>query len=318
MSTHTLHLDLLGERILVEAAEESMLPGVRRAAILFLSDDETVTPELTFTFRYVAEGDDEFEPGGALRAVSEQKDFEIYGWGDDMDVVVERRSVARCRFGEGTVDVRVHPDHRGNDWIAGHRLFFIPLLEWMRHRNWYPVHGSCFRVDGRTVVVTGPSGCGKSTAALSAIAAGCPVLSDDTLFARREGRIIRLDAFPEPIKIGRGSGRFFPEWLERFEETMGKLALAEGELPGGCRLSGVTPDYLLFPEITGEEKTRFRPMEKEAALIRLLPQSVLPEGAEVMQRHIDLLGEMVEQTETYYLLFGRDARHLPDRIRDLL
>ena len=95
--------------------------------------------------------------------------------------------------------------------MIGHRLFFIPLLEWMRLRGYYPVHGSCFRIGRRWVVVSGPSGAGKSTAVLSAIAAGAPFVADDTLFVSLRDEAIRLDCFPETVKVGKGTAHFFPE-----------------------------------------------------------------------------------------------------------
>lgn len=318
MSRQSLQMELLGERLHIEADDGELLRGIRQAGILLMCEDSDRSPQLTFTFNLVDHGSFVNIPSGTPRAVSEQNDFEIFSAGDEMVVVVDHKSTARCRFRDSEVHITVHPEHRENSWILGHRLFFIPLLEWMRYRNWYPIHGSCFQVDGRTIVVSGPSGSGKSTAALSAIASGCPFLSDDTLFARREGTILRLDAYPEPVKIGKGSAEFFPEWGDRFTEGMGKLVISENELPGEERVSGATPDYLLFPEIVDSDKTSFEPVGKETALIKLMPQSVLPEGPEVMQRHIDLLGELVEQTETYHLLFGRDVRDLPDRIRSLL
>ncbi len=318
MSRHSLQMELLGERLHVNAAREDLLTGIRHAGVLLLCEESDKSPQLTFSFDLAKSGHPPCVPPGAPRAVSEQKDFEIYPEGDNFVVVVEQKSTAHCRYDDCVVTISVHPDHQTNSWIIGHRLFFIPLLEWMRYKNWYPIHGACFQIDGRTIVVSGPSGSGKSTAALSAIASGCTILSDDTLFARREGTIIRLDAFPEPVKIGSGSARFFPEWSNQFIEGHGKFSISESELPGEKRITGATPDYLLFPEIVEKERTELVPLGKETALIKLMPQSVLPEGHEVMQRHIDLLGELVEQTETYSLLFGRDVRDLPDRIRSIL
>ncbi len=317
MTMSVLHMELLGERLRIEAPSPGMLEGVRRAAILFNTSDDTDRADLIFRFQALERDSDPILPAGTPRAVSEQKDFEVFSEGDDLTVVVEGKSVARCRMAEGTVDVSIHAAHLDNWWVIGHRLFFIPLLEWMRLRGWYPLHGSCFQVDGRTIVVCGPSGSGKSTAALSALAAGCPIMSDDTLFARRGGTAIFLDAFPEPIKIGKGSARFFPEWSDRFSKGVGKLILAEDQLPGKGRVSGAIPDFLLFPVIQKDGETSICPMSKEEALIRLLPQSVLPAGPDLIQRHLDLLGELVEKTETYSLQFGRDARALPDRIRSI-
>ncbi len=321
MGTENLHLELLGERFHLRATNRETIDAILAAAVLLAdgaNDSTGKKPHLTFTFRDAPDGYEPRVPGGAPRAVSGQRDFVIFADGEELLVVVENRSMARCRFDAGEVTVDIHPVHRTNGWIIGHRLFFLPLLEWMRFRGWYPIHGSCFQVDGRTVLVSGASGAGKSTAALAALASGCPIVSDDTLFACRSGRSVLLDPFPEPIKIGKGSMRFFPEWEGKLHERFNKFIMPEENLPGGRRLFGVSPDILLFPRIVESDATTFSSLSGEEALVRLLPQSVLPAPHGTMQRHIDLLGELVEQVESYRLLFGRDVRALPDRIRTLL
>ncbi len=311
-----ISLALLDQTIEVDCPSRAVRASVLRAAALLEVDIIGREPDLHYQFRLQQEVGRPAMPRSEPLSFSAARDFTIHDEDGELLIVVEKRSLARCDLESGTVECLVHPDHESNSWIIGHRLFYLPLIEWMRKRGHFPLHGAGFLVDQRGVVVSGMSGSGKSTSALSAIMSGCPLISDDTLFLSRSDEGIVMDAFPEPVKIGRGSQRFFPEWGKRFTSEMGKLILEEADLPGGGRRGGVAPSLLLFPEVVTEPRTTFEPVTKEEALIRLIPQSVLPAAKELVQNHIDVLGEMVDGVQPYRLLFGGDARSLADRIRE--
>ncbi|MBN1827102.1 MAG: hypothetical protein JW958_12665 [Candidatus Eisenbacteria bacterium] len=313
-----LYLSLLGERIRVRSADSTIVERILDVAHQLRTEPFDDPPDLSFRF-HVEDGArdlpdfDRMEELGA----SPYHDFSLYGAGEEGWIVVDGKSIASYRLDRGEVEGRIHPDHLPGGWVIGHRLFFIPLLEWMRHRGHYPVHGSCFRVDRRWVVVSGPSGAGKSTAVLSAIAAGAPFVADDTLFVSLEEEAIRLDSFPESVKVGKGTARFFPEWKEHLVPSGRKFLLPEERLPGPGRRTGVTPSLLLFPEIVNRARSEFEPLPPHEAMIRLMPQSVLPARRDAMERHIRILSRFVESVRSYRLLFGRDLRRLPERIAGL-
>ena len=79
----------------------------------------------------------------------------------------------------------------------------------------------------------------------------------------------------------------------------------------------MTPNILLFPEIMNRETSAFEPIPPHEAMIRLMPQSVLPARRDAMERHIRILSRFVESVRSYRLLFGRDLRRLPERIAEL-
>lgn len=315
-----LFLELLGERIRVRTGDPRIRAGVLDAAPLLVCSPTSEAPDLSFTLRPICAADrlPDFS-SYERRAESVQRDFALHGRGDERWVVVGGKSAASYDLETGRVEGFVHPDHLADTWTIGHRLFFIPLLEWMRRRGRFPLHGSCFlAADGCGVVVSGASGVGKSTATLAAIAAGCPFVADDTLFAARRDGEIRLDPFPEPVKVGPKSAAFFPEWEGRLARKGHKFVLSEELIPSPGRLSDVRPDLLLFPEIRAIDRSRFESLSPHEAMVRLLPQSVLPADRLQMEDHIAVLEALVGQARGYLLLFGRDLRELPARIEELI
>ena len=314
-----LYLDLLGDRVVVRFDIPSIREGILEAVPLLERPPFDESADLHYTFRDLTGGPPlpDFNDYEEV-AVSAGKDFSIFRRGDERWVVVEGRSAARFDFANGLVHAFVHEDHIRNGWIIGHRLFFLPLLEWMRERGRYPLHGSCFLVDGIGIVVSGSSGSGKSTALLAAIAAGCPFLADDTLFVSRKEDQIVLDPFPEPIKVGEGALRFFPEWEGKLVLKGGKYLLGEELLPSPGRVAGVRPSVLLFPEICADEKSRFDPISSHEASVHLLPQSILPTDRGRMEEHITILEQLVQQSRSFRFLSGSDIRELPAQVKELL
>jgi hypothetical protein len=311
-----LHLRLLDRKIRVSCADSSLEEAILEAARL-LATHPFKKPDLTYTFR-MRRPQDLFPDPGAQEETgfSEHGDFQIFSEGDRGWVVVDGRSTARFDWNAGEVEGLVDEEHMPDGWIVGHRLFFIPLLEWLRREGEYPLHGSAFLVGDRGVIVSGPGRSGKSTAALAAIAAGCPFLSDDTLFLKRRNDRILMNPYPETVKVGRETAGYFPEWRDRLVAGGHKLLLDEELLPKG-RCRDVEPRLLLFPEITDARESSFLPIPPHQAVIHLLPQSVLMADGSTLEEHVDVLADLAGQTRAYLLRFGRDVRHLPERIAEL-
>lgn len=58
-------------------------------------------------------------------------------------------------------------------------LLGICMATILRQRNYIVLHGSCVRVDGKTILFAGPQGAGKSTLAAASTKRGAKVISDD-------------------------------------------------------------------------------------------------------------------------------------------
>lgn len=315
---NNLHFSILGKRILVRCGNSLLQSHILESARQLLVPAFSETPDVTFMYDVLSKGTTlpDFDSLPQM-GISPQEDFVIRGGVEERWIIVEGKSATRYDSGEKVVRGLVHPDHMLDGWVIGHRLFFIPLLERMRCSGHYPLHGSCFQAGGKWVIVSGPSGAGKSTAVLSAIAAGCPYVADDTLFMTENKGSIIIDPFPEPVKVGKGTARFFPEWKDILIPAGPKYILDEDRLHGPGRVSGISPKIILFPEITDRDESAFRFLPKHEAMIRLMPQSVLPTDAAGIQNHIGILSRLVESVRSYVLLFGRDLRDLPERIHEL-
>ncbi len=315
MTDSGLHMTLLSQSARVRSDEERYLFAIRDA-FPHLEATPTAAPgiypdsrPLQYTYKEGRKSDLFIDSLGD--PIAHSLDFNLYHWKNSFLVSAGERSFAQCFWDDARVEVTVHPDDRENDWVVAHRLFFLPLLEWMRRAGYYPIHAAAFAVAGRTILVSGPSGSGKSTTSLAALAAGAPFLTDDTLFVSRDpGGMLLLNPFPEPVKIGRESARWFPQWRQDFVERHGKISLPDNKLPGGGRMTNCAPGLLLFPSFSEEKVTSFEPMSRSEAMVRLLPQSAIPSTARVLQSHMDLLGDLVEASDPYFFRFAADVPDL--------
>lgn len=61
------------------------------------------------------------------------------------------------------------------------------------------LHGTCVALNGRGMLFTGPSGSGKSALALTLMAYGAVLVSDDQVMLRRQGDVLTAEP-PAPIR----------------------------------------------------------------------------------------------------------------------
>lgn len=321
MTKPGLHMAILSRGVRVHSDEEHFHVAIREAfPHLEIGPGATGDgPDTTLDYHFSVGTKSDLFVDSLGDPIAHSIDFNLYHWKDSLVVSAGARSFARCLWNDMRVEVTVHPDDRENDWVVAHRLFFLPLLEWMRREGHYPLHAAGFQVAGMTVLVSGPSGSGKSTSSLAALAAGAPFLTDDTLFVSRDrtGALV-LNPFPEPVKIGQGSARWFPNWHDDFVTRNGKFTLPEEKLPGGGRLTNCAPGLLLFPSFSNEPITKFDPMTRAEAMVRLLPQSAIPSSADVLQSHMNLLGDLVEASEPHFFRFAKDVPDLVGHIERLI
>jgi len=184
------------------------------------------------------------------------------------------------------------------------------------------IHAAALERNGRGVMIPGLSGSGKTTCCISLIRAGYRCLSDDKPFLRGNGSRIELLAFPERIDVTERTISFFPELGAAFQGdlTTGhrkKQFHPEALYPGSTAETG-QPDLILFPQISGESKSRLEKLSKIRALETLLPHTLVVLDPELSERRFDLLARLVEGAECYTLHFGHDVLDLPRLVDPLL
>lgn len=201
-------------------------------------------------------------------------------------------------------------------------FFVLPMSKLLACRGLHMIHAAALERNGRGVMIPGLSGSGKTTCCISLIRAGYRCLSDDKPFLRENGTRIELLAFPERIDVTERTISFFPELGAALQGdlTTGyrkKQFNPEVLYPGSTAETG-QPDLILFPQISGESKSRLEKLSKIRALETLLPHTLVVLDPELSERRFGLLARLVEGAECYTLHFGHDVLDLPRLVDPLL
>jgi len=84
-------------------------------------------------------------------------------------------------------------------------------------------------------------------------------------------------------------------------------------------VSSCTPRVLIFPKIVVESTSRLIPLGKAETLLRLIRHSALVLiEPHLTPRHIEVLKQLVNQTQSYELLAGQDLKREPLAISNYL
>jgi hypothetical protein len=226
-----------------------------------------------------------------------------------------------CSPGEGWVKVSVLQSKLDNLWLISHPMFTFPFVELMKRQERYVLHAASLSVEGRGVLLTGHSGAGKSTLAITLLRGGFDFLGDDMVFLAHGLHGLRMLSFPDEIDVTDETARMFPE-LEHvlsLPKRTGwpKQQIWPEEIYGVKFVRETTPAVLLFPEISHQEKSTLRPMDKDKALFELIPNVIMTEQRS-SQAHLDILSELVKETDCYHLQTGRDFEAIPALLKELL
>ena len=201
-------------------------------------------------------------------------------------------------------------------------FFLLPLSELLASRGLHMIHAAALEREGRGVLIPGVSGSGKSTSCVSLMRAGYRCLSDDKPFLRSNGNGIELLAFPESIDVTDRTVSFFPELRVAPSQDLKagyrkKQFRADAIYPDSTT-NAVRPALILFPQISGESRSRLEKLSKIRALEAILPHGLLVLDAETSGHQFDLLARLIESAECYRLSFGRDVLELPSLVDALL
>ena len=202
------------------------------------------------------------------------------------------------------------------------------LIMWSLHlllrcRRLFPLHAAALTLDGASgLIATGSSGSGKTTLACNLLRSGWRFLSDDTVLLHPSADAVEVCAFRINFSLREDGRALFPDLI------------AHGQArPTGERKHWVpvrtlypeqaqdvcTPRALVFPEITGETRSRIVPVTPAESLHRLVEESSLLRFRQDWgEEHLALLVRLVHQAPGYRLEAGRDLLEHPDLSHQLL
>lgn len=220
------------------------------------------------------------------------------------------------------VELRFTPEALLRFEMAERGFLLVALLFVLRRLGWYHVHGAAL-IDpaGRGWMLVGNSKTGKSTTTALLASCGWAVTTDDIAFLERDAASVAVRGFRSPIAL-RDGGR--------------ELLAAQGHLPeggtdmtrrmktgytpealGGRWTETVVPSILLFPTIGAH--TSIGPMRPSEVLSELVVWSrwVLYETLHA-QQHLDLLGQLAAQSQTFRATIGPDLMQNPSLLQELV
>jgi hypothetical protein len=247
-------------------------------------------------------------PGEKGRPVYDRRGAQVLWFEDAGTLVLDDPAVrAVCRPAAGTLDVDLLADDGATLWLATHGVLTLCLLEILRHRGRYGVHAGSVVLDGTVVLLPGTSGSGKTTLALALAAAGCPLLGDDTAFVDAEATTVL--GFPDEVDVTAGTVALLPALAAHLP---GRPPPGWPKWPVRPELLGATPAgltgpprVLVFPRVSRRMAPRPRPLDRDEALLALVPD-VLLTAPDVVAGHLAALAALVGAVPSYALDTGTD------------
>ena len=198
------------------------------------------------------------------------------------------------------------------------------LLKLLRPLGFYSLHAAGLSdKDGEGMLLIGPSGSGKSTLAIGLIRAGWSYLSDDAVLLRCGSERIETLACRRSFYIDAAQSSDYSNFSLGEEEPDSnggrRRRVAVEEAYPAQYVSQCLPRLVVFPYVTGQERSMLKPIDSVRALGILLAQSA-PQlfDRSTMPGHLELLKRLLQQTETYELKAGTDLYHQPAKLIHLL
>ena len=196
----------------------------------------------------------------------------------------------------GAIEIRMHgPVPMETPALT--RVVTYALSAALRRRRRFELH-SAAAVDpetGKGVLIVGPSGSGKSTLAVHLASAGWPFLTDDVLLLSREPAAV--EAWP--------LRRCFAVTSDPADAE--KRLFLPHDVFGDAFRDRCVPGTLLFPTLTGADRTdvsRLSAGDAMARLIRMSPWCCYDRPT--ASGHLAVLSALAGQATAYALHAGRD------------
>ncbi len=205
-----------------------------------------------------------------------------------------------------------------------HQQEFLMLsLLWLFHNHGlYALHANGLVKNDLGILFLGGTGSGKSTSALSLIRQGWGYLSDDVNLIRQSSDGIEALAFQKRFSFDPLLSVHYPELNNpvKTHSLNGQKRFLDINLlyPDGY-LSSCFPRVLIFPKIVSQSKSHIIQIDKTKALILLIENSggIMLDKA-IVVKQIEILKQLVSQTDSYQLLAGRDLYEKPEKINEVL
>jgi hypothetical protein len=235
----------------------------------------------------------------------------------------DEQAVFQANPNQGLGHVTLHPAFLDKTLFDKCNFFLVGFFHLLLEKGFFDLHAAGVIHDNTGYLLIGHSGSGKSTTTLSLVHQGWDFVSDDALLLHRNSLSVEALAFRTNFFIDPGLSLHWPTLVEHFEGPLvpgnAKRVIDMRELFPNQAQERVLPEVLIFTGIAQEAKSVLTPLSQSEALIRLLAQSAsLSFNNENARNHLDVLKQLVSQTQSYQLQAGRDVYENPGKLAELL
>ncbi|MGE5618849.1 MAG: hypothetical protein ACM3US_06275 [Sphingomonadaceae bacterium] len=230
-------------------------------------------------------------------------------------------SLSVADFHARRMAVYVVRERAGALWSIQHFAILPMVLEFLRLRGLYPIHGAALESNGHALILPALPGSGKSTLSIALLRAGLRLLSDDMpLLTKREGGVQVL-AFPEDINVCADGLGFFRELAflaGHAPNERNKYSFPADALFPGCLAEQARPRLLVFPSIARTPTSLLQPMGKSEAFLALLEHSMPPANRGLATDHFETMMDTAASCDCYRLQTGTDPDEAARQLAGLL
>ncbi len=182
------------------------------------------------------------------------------------------------------------------------------------------MHAGCVATpEGDGILLIADSGGGKTTTTLSMASHGFKYISDDLVVASGEPGGLVFEPVREKMNLTRQTIGFFPqtaylrEALDNSPER--KLPVAPVDVFSSDDITGQGHAIAIFILKVGPNGPRLTSLTADAILQPMLKQSNFARGEALSRERVDLLWQLLDQTQCYQLETGLKPEHLGSWLR---
>ena len=219
--------------------------------------------------------------------------------------------------------VTIHPSFKQKKLTSKYNFILFGLTYLFSYQGLFYLHGAALSNEGIGYLFLGESTSGKSSISISLVRQGWHYASDDSLLINSNGSGVEVLSFRKNFHIA-------PQAVSKYPE-LDPLFLSENDVGGFKQVldldliypdqfqPSIFPKVIIFTNIISRKKSSIQLLSKGQAFANLLKQSVsIFFNRQVVNEHLNVLKRLVNQSNCYELLAGRDLYDKPDKLLKIL
>jgi hypothetical protein len=197
------------------------------------------------------------------------------------------------------------------------------IIEILKYRGLYFLHGACVYGNGRAYLFSGRSGAGKTTAAFNLVRQGFRFVADDSLFLSEHNGDIVVSPYYTNFHVDKRVVTRCPEIsgakeLEDSQRGFKRMRVNMAEFYPDSFVPSLTPERIIFPRISASGESSFSPLNQMEVYTRLLQQTILAVDTAISRDQMKAIEQLAKQVKGFELLTGLDVYKNPKILPSLL